>query len=94
MTPLSCPGTDRINAYGVQETLLQPFNRLFVFSDGAYEIVRQDGSMLTLEDFIHHLFGRIASGADDLQTTVSYLEKARGISTFEDDLAVLEASLS
>jgi phosphoserine phosphatase RsbU/P len=86
-------GTFPDSVYSVQATTLQPFNRLFVFSDGAYEIVRQDGSMLTLEEFIQHLTGRVASGKDDLPATLSYLEKARGLATFEDDLALLEFSL-
>jgi hypothetical protein len=64
-----------------------------VFSDGAYEIVRQDGSMLTLDDFAHHLVKRTVDGTGDLQSTLSYLEKARGTPTFEDDLALVEVSL-
>lgn len=87
-------GTFPDSVYVVQETMLQQFNRLFVFSDGAYEIVRRDGSMLTLDEFLLHLAGRPFDSADDLQTTLSYLEKQRGIPTFEDDLAVVEVSLS
>ena len=92
-TPGSPVGTFPDTVYPVQATRLQAFNRLFVFSDGAYEIVRQDGSMLTLEEFIQHLAERIAGGGDDLPSTLSYLERARGISTFEDDLALVEVSL-
>src|SRR5208282_1705214 len=87
-------GTFADSVYAVQETTLQPFHRLFVFSDGAYEIVRPDGSMLTLEEFIQHLAGRVAGGSDNLAATLSYLENARRLSTFEDDLALLEFSLS
>ena len=92
-TPGSPVGTFPDTVYPVQTTTLQPFNRLFVFSDGAYEIVRQDGSMLTLEEFIQHLAERTADGGDDLPSTLCYLERARGISTFEDDLALVEVSL-
>jgi len=92
-TPGSPVGTFPDTVYPVQTTTLQPFNRLFVFSDGAYEIVRQDGSMLTLNEFIQHLADRTADGGDDLPSTLSYLERARGISTFEDDLALVEISL-
>jgi phosphoserine phosphatase RsbU/P len=92
-TPGPPVGTFPESVYAVQETTLQPFNRLFVFSDGAYEIVRPDGSMLTLEEFVQHLAGRVAGGKDDLPVTLSYLENARGLTTFEDDLALLEFSL-
>jgi phosphoserine phosphatase RsbU/P len=85
-------GTFPDSPYTVQETTLPPFNRLFVFSDGAYEIVRQDGSMLTLDDFATHLRQRtLASG--DLHATLAYLEEVRGSTAFEDDLALMELSL-
>jgi sigma-B regulation protein RsbU (phosphoserine phosphatase) len=87
-------GTFQDSAYVVQETTLQKFNRLFVFSDGAYEIVRQDGSMLTLEDFIKLLARHSETAADNLQTILSSLEKVRGTSTFEDDLALVEVSVA
>ena len=87
-------GTFPESVYPAQSTLLQSFNRLFVFSDGAYEIVRQDGSMLTLEEFIQHLVARLAGGTDALPSTLSYLEKARGLTNFEDDLALVEFSLT
>jgi sigma-B regulation protein RsbU (phosphoserine phosphatase) len=93
-TPGPPVGTFPDSVYAVQATTLQPFNRLFVFSDGAYEIVRPDGSMLILEEFIQHLAERTAGGGDNLPSTLSYLERAPGISTFEDDLALVEVSLS
>ena len=86
-------GTFPESDYLVQQTTLQPYNRLFVFSDGAYEIVRPDGSMLSLEDFTRHLARRTPDGADGLSSTLSYLEQARGAATFEDDLALIEVSL-
>jgi sigma-B regulation protein RsbU (phosphoserine phosphatase) len=92
-TPGPPVGTFPDTVYAVQATTLQPFNRLFVFSDGAYEIVRPDGSMLSLEEFVQHLAERTADGGDNLPSTLSYLERARGISTFEDDLALVEVSL-
>jgi sigma-B regulation protein RsbU (phosphoserine phosphatase) len=87
-------GTFSESIYKNHETMLGAFNRLFVFSDGAYEIVCQDGSMLTLEDFTQHLVGRSFDSADSLHSTLGYLEKARGITSFEDDLALIEISLT
>jgi sigma-B regulation protein RsbU (phosphoserine phosphatase) len=86
-------GTFNESIYSNQETMLQRPNRLFVFSDGAYEIIQQDGSLLTLESFIQHLAGRSFDAADSLQTTLTWLEKARGPTSFEDDLALIEISL-
>jgi sigma-B regulation protein RsbU (phosphoserine phosphatase) len=78
----------------VHKTALQPFNHLFVFSDGAYEISRPDGSMFTLDEFSQHLSERVAGGANELPATLNHLEATRGLATFEDDLALLEFTLA
>jgi phosphoserine phosphatase RsbU/P len=81
-------------AYVTLNTRLQAFSRLFVFSDGAYEVVRRDGSLFTLEGFTQHLTERTRAGSDDLQVPLSFLETSRGSTTFEDDLAVVEIGFS
>ena len=65
---------------------------MFVFSDGAYEIVRKDGSMLSFDQFIDHLAERTRTGTDDPKVTLAYLEQVRGAPTYEDDLALVEIS--
>jgi len=85
-------GTFPDDAFPNQQTTLRAFNRLFVFSDGAYEVVRRDGSMLTLDEFINHLSDRIRSDSSGLDATLAYLEKTRGSALFEDDLALVEVS--
>ncbi len=87
-------GTFPDASYQTGQTMLQSFNRLFVFSDGAFDIVRQDGSMLTLDQFINHLSERTQTGAEDPESTLKYLEKTRGSASYEDDLALLEISFS
>jgi sigma-B regulation protein RsbU (phosphoserine phosphatase) len=69
---------------------VERFGRLFVFSDGAYEIIRPDGSMLTLEEFTTHLAERTRLETGNLESTLAFLEKARGSSLYEDDLALVE----
>ncbi len=49
--------------------------------------------MLTLEEFTNHLAERTRNGVSDLESTLAFLEGARGSSTFEDDLALVEISL-
>ncbi len=85
-------GTFPEGTYPVEHTTLAPFNRLFVFSDGAYEIARPDGSMLSLNEFANLLVESSLTGNDDLQATLSHLENIRGAPAFEDDLALLELS--
>ena len=85
-------GTFPDSAFQNRQITLRPFNRLFVFSDGAYEIVRPDGSMLTLDEFINHLSERTRSDASGPDTTLAYLENTRGSASYEDDLALVEVS--
>jgi phosphoserine phosphatase RsbU/P len=96
--PLKTPGAPvgafPESSYLAHQTALQPFSRLFVFSDGAYEIVRQDGSLLTLSEFTEHLVKRTHVGPEGLQSTLSFLETARGSAAFEDDLALIEVQFS
>ncbi len=63
-------GTFPEGNYPVQHTTLGSFNRLFVFSDGVYEITRPDGSMLSLDEFAARLVESTLAGKDDLQATL------------------------
>lgn len=83
-------GTFPDSQFATLQTALQAFNRLFVFSDGAYEIARPDGSMLSLDEFVQHLIDRTRAGIDDSQSTLEFLESIRGSSSYEDDLAILQ----
>ena len=86
-------GTIPDSVYPNRQINLQPFNRLFVFSDGTYEIVRPDGSMLTLEEFVNHLGKRARADSTGIDATLAFLEKARGSGSYEDDLALVEIVL-
>src|SRR5437773_11091340 len=48
-------GTTPDSVYPYRQINLQPFYLLFVFSDGTYDVVRADGSMLALELFVYLL---------------------------------------
>ena len=92
--PLKAPGTPIGTfpdcAYPNRQIAFNNFNRLFVFSDGAYEILRPDGSMLSLEEFTNHLLDRTRSGTSGPDATLAFLEKMRGSASYEDDLALVE----
>jgi sigma-B regulation protein RsbU (phosphoserine phosphatase) len=60
-------------------------SRLFVFSDGAYELTKPDGGMLQLEEFASFL-GR-TSGLDDV---VAYAQSVQGKKEFVDDFSLVE----
>jgi sigma-B regulation protein RsbU (phosphoserine phosphatase) len=65
-----------------------------LFSDGAYEITRPDGSMWTYEAFAEVV--RQANGGDgaDLDAIVQTITDIRGSDRFEDDVSILKATFS
>ena len=76
------------------EVELSPGSRLFIFSDGAYEITRPDGSMLWFDEF-QELVVRLAADHDrPLDALVEDLRRQRGEAQFEDDVSVMEIRFS
>jgi len=65
--------------------------RVYVFSDGVYELKRDDGSTVTLEEFNRELGRPVASAK--LDSIVTWAAQVRGNDKFEDDLSLLEVSL-
>src|SRR5262249_42066167 len=72
------------------ETHLPPGSRLFVFSDGAYEITRPDGSMLWFDEFQQMLANLALKSEHALDALVTALRTLRGGDQFEDDVSVME----
>jgi sigma-B regulation protein RsbU (phosphoserine phosphatase) len=61
-----------------------------VFSDGAYEIIKPDGEMLSLDEFIGHLAARPRGASDRLEETMQFIDKARGGAAYADDVALVD----
>jgi sigma-B regulation protein RsbU (phosphoserine phosphatase) len=72
------------------EADLPPGSRLFVFSDGAYEITRPDGSMLSLDEFEGMVTTLAGHHPRPLAALVAALRTLRGAEQFEDDVSVME----
>ena len=68
---------------------LEPFSRLLLFSDGAYEIGRADGHTMAIEELIEQLARQTAADQDDLDTVVGFLRQQTATGQFEDDLSLL-----
>jgi len=76
------------------EASLPPGARLFVFSDGAYEITRPDGSMMWFGEF-QKLIAHVAGDHDrTLDALVAELREQRGGDQFEDDVSLMEIRFS
>ncbi len=72
------------------EMMIPPDSRLFVFSDGAYEILRRDGTMMGHDDLRQLLAGAPREGATDW-----IMAQLRGLNSqpaFDDDVSLVELS--
>jgi len=73
-------------------TKLVPGSKLFVFSDGCYEVFNADNAIMTLADF-SSLLAAAAPHADALDRTVNAAQNWQQRSDFEDDFSLLEFHL-
>lgn len=65
-------------------------SRLYLYSDGIYEIAKEDGSMMSLNDFIH-LFNEPAHGTKpEMDRLLDFAAEAGGNVPFIDDVTLLE----
>lgn len=65
-------------------------NRLYLFSDGVYEIDKPDGSMLQLEEFIHLLEQPTEGGDADLERLFVYAKELHGKDrSLDDDFSIV-----
>ena len=72
------------------EAVIPPAARLFVFSDGAYEIVRHDGSMMSHDDL-----RQLLSHAPHENAAAWTMEQLRALNSqpvFDDDVSLVELS--
>lgn len=76
--------------YIAEETKLAPGSRLFVFSDGIYELTKPDGKMLDYTAFVALVNEMMQEEGVDLQTLVSKLKSLNGNDKFDDDFSLLE----
>jgi phosphoserine phosphatase RsbU/P len=78
-------------SYASGRVPLGPGARLYVFSDGVYELKRPDGSTVSLEAFIAEL-ARPAS-ASKLDDILNWAARMGSEAKFEDDVSLLELCL-
>jgi len=71
------------------ETRVVAGSRLFVYSDGAFEIGLTDGSMWPFKDFLATLSSRPAT-ANPMDALVSHVRSISGRDDFQDDFSMLE----
>jgi sigma-B regulation protein RsbU (phosphoserine phosphatase) len=75
-------------AYRTEEARVESGDRLYVFSDGIYEVPDAEGRMGTREDF-----GAILDAAPSAVDVVERMRAQQGAAEFEDDVSVLRVAV-
>jgi serine phosphatase RsbU (regulator of sigma subunit) len=99
------PGTDRVellktrglpiglmpDTVYVRGTITVPRNRrLYLLSDGVFEVERPDGTMLTFDEFVKFMTRPAQEdGASDLDSLYPHLVALRGGETLDDDFSIV-----
>ena len=76
-------------AYEVQETAVPPGSRLFLFSDGAYEIVTKDQQRWGLSEFLPLLLEPVVSGQPETERVYRRVRAAAASGPLEDDFSLI-----
>ncbi len=66
-----------------------PASRLYLFSDGAFEITRQDGSQQMLADFVPMLAAADPAAPNEAERLLGAARAVNGPGPFEDDVSIL-----
>jgi sigma-B regulation protein RsbU (phosphoserine phosphatase) len=81
----SMPGTKFLTG----QCEVPPNSKLFVFSDGTYELTRKEGGLLSFKEFVEFLAKPLPDGPQDLQRILLYAESVMGQPHFEDDFSIM-----
>lgn len=83
-------GTFEETAFEEAETQVPAGGRLFVYSDGIYEIQTQDGKELEFGTFLDELKKPAESNGRKLEEVLATMTSLQGRSHFDDDVSMME----
>jgi len=66
--------------------------RLYIFSDGVYEVNRPDGTMWTVEDLGVYLSAKAPEEDGEIDALYRHLQEMSGRTTLEDDFSMLKVN--
>ena len=93
LVPLRTPGLilgfDAGSLYQHGECPAPAGSRLFLFSDGAYEIAKPDGTTAKLEHFTSQMAAPGQPGLSKLDELIAWARNLHGEGPFDDDLSIL-----
>jgi len=79
--------------FGSETVAVPPGSRLVVYSDGAFEISRPDGSMWPFDQFLETLSAPPSPAASRMDALVTHVRQVSGREDFSDDFSMMELVL-
>jgi phosphoserine phosphatase RsbU/P len=79
--------------YVSKECTLAGPAHLFLFSDGAYEIMRPDGTILEYEGFEEVLTRAVPEGASELEELLQFAQDFHGSEDLDDDFSIIKMTI-
>ncbi|MFM8415066.1 MAG: SpoIIE family protein phosphatase [Planctomycetota bacterium] len=79
--------------FTADEVEVPPGSRVFVYSDGAFEVSRPDGSMWAFDEFVETLAGGGAPGEGRMDRLLGRVRELSGREDFHDDFSIMELVL-
>lgn len=86
-------GMFELDGFEQQEILVPPNSRLFLFSDGAFEIHKQNGGMWTFREFMQFLSQPDDSEDYILDRLIRYVRTLKGGNVLDDDFSIMDLKL-
>jgi len=80
--------------YPVSTFSLKPFTRLFIYSDGIYEIDGCGDKVCMVEDFIQVVSDLFSENQAHVKGIIDTMKLRQGKETFNDDVSILEIELA
>jgi sigma-B regulation protein RsbU (phosphoserine phosphatase) len=76
--------------YDTETVDLQAFNKLYIFSDGSYEIIQPDGQLWQYQEFVDLVAKPPTPGVSDVTRILAGCRAINGSDNFQDDFSLLQ----
>ncbi|ACB52668.1 two-component response regulator [Crocosphaera subtropica ATCC 51142] len=80
--------------YSNQSLFIDSFSKLYIFSDGIYEIEQEDGGFLGLTNFLSMIHDYQQQEFNNLDQLISCLKCCNFKKKFDDDLSIIEVNFN
>lgn len=77
--------------FETRSNVIEAGSKLYIYSDGCQEIIRPDGTMWTLDEFIGFMGQSAPPNESKLDELLNYVRELRGSQSLDDDFSAFEA---